>query len=51
MVEGWALAGSTSELAEVKDAAARQLALAEAVRALAKAAESAASATPAGAPK
>jgi predicted esterase len=51
LVEGWALPGSTSELAELKDAAARQAALADAVRALAKGADAAASATPAVAPK
>ncbi len=48
--EGWALAGSVSVLADVKDAAGRQRALTDAARALARAAE-AAGTTPASAPK
>jgi poly(3-hydroxybutyrate) depolymerase len=50
-VQAWELPGSASELAELKDAAARQAALVDAVRALAKAAEAAASPAPATAPK
>jgi hypothetical protein len=48
LVTGWALGGSVAELADVKDAPARQAALADAVRALAR---SAAAAAPAVAPK
>jgi hypothetical protein len=50
-VQAWKLAGSASEIAELKDAAARQAALVDAVRALAKAAEAAANPAPASAPK
>jgi poly(3-hydroxybutyrate) depolymerase len=50
-VVAWALGGSVSEIADVKDAAARQAALVDAVRALAKAAEAAANPAPAVAPK
>jgi len=47
----WALAGSTSEVADLKDAAARQAALAAAVRTLAKSADAPVKTTPADAPK
>jgi predicted esterase len=50
-VQAWKLAGSASEIAELKDAAARQAALVDALRALAKAAEAAATTAPASAPK
>jgi acetyl esterase/lipase len=51
LVEGWAVSGSTLELPELKDAAARRAALLDALRALAKAAEAAPNPTPAVAPK
>jgi len=50
-VQVWELAGSIAELAEVKDAAARQAALADAVRTLAKSAPPAPPAAPPAAPK
>lgn len=50
-VSAWALAGSTSEVADLKDAAGRHAALVEAVRALVKAADAAVQAAPAVAPK
>ena len=51
MVQGWALPGSAAETAELKDVAAKQAALADAVRALVKASDAAASPAPAVAPK
>jgi predicted esterase len=51
LVEGWAVPGSTLELAELKDAAGRHAALLDALRALAKAADAAPNPTPAVAPK